>query len=596
MNFKRGQKLGEQYPYCLIRRVGEGEGGQSFVYLATLEDNLEHPRPLDLVAVKIANVSDERHAQLYERTLNNEVEILRQVDHRNVVRIYPIRGRTGRSGTSRYAARASALPGQPWFTVMEFLAGGSLGMLLDKKEYRRLEEGLALHIAFQVALALSALHEAGYVHLDLKPENVVFRYPLTSGKVVPVLVDFGIARPIGRPGLEGGTFPYISPERLAYRRALNDKAPERVKPVPPHPAMDIYTLGLVLYRMVTGRLPFERQRDRATSAILSGKLTPPSAYFSGIDSRLEEFIMRMLALHPEERPPMGEVVETLDRLARDRRPFEVPRWDPLQVTGGYSRKQFGLPRRRLAAVGGVVGLLGLILVGIALPFLSERPSDVQPIAADIQTTTTAVMIVSTASPPLLLTTSTPVPIPATPTSVREGGALPPTSTPVPLPTVTATPTVTPTVSPTRAAQSPPRRGGEANSTQSVAPSPVEIRILDYVRDTSDPLIRIVVQPVGLQPGQRLALLMGKEGSPMTEVPVTWRFDEGQQAYVGDVQGPPQGPGSYQWTVVAVDGAGQQVGQGPTHVLTWREKSENDGNGSQNGEGPAYPWPEEGGTR
>ena len=93
--------------------------------------------------------------------------------------------------------------------------------------------------------------------------------------------------------------------------------------------MDIYTLGLVVYEMVTGRLPFSDRKSKVISAILSDQLVAPSVYRPNVDKRLEELIMAMLTLAPAQRPPISEVIKELKDLVAIHHDFRVPNWDPL---------------------------------------------------------------------------------------------------------------------------------------------------------------------------------------------------------------------------------------------------------------------------
>ena len=128
--------------------------------------------------------------------------------------------------------------GRP-FLVAEYLAGGTLA---DRLERGPLPEREAVSVADTLAGALAALHEAGYLHGDVKPGNIGF----TAGGS-PKLLDFGLAREANDAGMVGGTLRYASPEVLAGRAAEE--------------ADDVWSLAVVLYEMATGEHPFARPGD-----------------------------------------------------------------------------------------------------------------------------------------------------------------------------------------------------------------------------------------------------------------------------------------------------------------------------------------------
>jgi tetratricopeptide (TPR) repeat protein len=185
---------------------------------------------------------------------------------------------------------------------MDFVPGRPLGDLLA--EETRLAPERAVAIARQLALALEAAHRAGVVHRDLKPGNV--RVDENGGSLRVAITDFGIARSLSGPGLTRtgtvlGTLGYLSPEQ-ARGDAVDGRS-------------DLYALGLLLYEMLTGELPF----TAATEAeMLAQRLTgaPRNLRWPGVSvpPRLRDLVQRLLARDPARRPQSaGEVVQELDR-------------------------------------------------------------------------------------------------------------------------------------------------------------------------------------------------------------------------------------------------------------------------------------------
>jgi eukaryotic-like serine/threonine-protein kinase len=182
-----------------------------------------------------------------------------------------------------------ATDGRP-FIVLEYLPGGSLD---DRMTYRRpLADDAADAIARDVAAGLAHAHERGVVHRDLKPANVLFG---AAGRAK--LADFGLARLDDAPSLTGagtvlGTAAYMAPEQVAGLDVT--------------PATDVYSFGVILFRMLTGRLPFEAA-DAVTLASMHRDLPAPSVadLRSDAPARLESLAFAALAKSPADRPLNG---------------------------------------------------------------------------------------------------------------------------------------------------------------------------------------------------------------------------------------------------------------------------------------------------
>ena len=181
----------------------------------------------------------------------------------------------------------SGVDGDMPFIVMELVAGPTLRQVLDQAGM--LPAGEAVRIAAAVCEALEVAHAAGLVHRDITPANIV----LAGGGEVKVL-DFGIARADGGTGVTGtavvlGTAAYLSPEQASGR--------------PAGPQADLYSLGCVLFEMLTGAPPFS-----ADSAVglayrqVHDDPGPPSARRPGLPERLDQITARLLAKDPAARP------------------------------------------------------------------------------------------------------------------------------------------------------------------------------------------------------------------------------------------------------------------------------------------------------
>ncbi len=204
-----------------------GEGGTARVYLA--RDHRSEGLPL--VVVKQLKAELLTNQALRDQFLL-EARVLLSLNHQNIVKILSVERPRGESP----------------FLTLEALKGETLGDYLKREG--QLELGLALRFARQAALALDAAHEAGVVHRDIKPDNLFLVGPIGAPEHL-VVIDFGMAETAEVPRDEGaktrilGTAQYMAPEQI-----LVEQMDSRT---------DIYGLGIVLFRAVSGELPFDTQ-------------------------------------------------------------------------------------------------------------------------------------------------------------------------------------------------------------------------------------------------------------------------------------------------------------------------------------------------
>jgi serine/threonine-protein kinase len=268
------------------------------------------------VALKVPHIQYECDVVFYER-FRREEEAARHLDHPNVVKALPPRGEKSRM-----------------YMVLEYVDGVPLSTLLH--EGRPLPTEQAIDIARQTCDALAYLHAQGVVHRDIKPGNIL----LTPGGQVKIL-DFGIAHveaarrlTISGLSVSFGTPDYMAPEQMRGR--VGDGR------------SDIYALGTMLYKMLTGHLPFTAADwEKLLRAKRLDDPTPPSAWVPGIAPSLEAIVMRAIAPAPADR-----YATAIDLLADLRDPFAV---SPRPVTGAAPRRR--LDPRPLAAVAAVLAAL-----------------------------------------------------------------------------------------------------------------------------------------------------------------------------------------------------------------------------------------------
>ena len=234
-----------------------GQGGQAQVFLAEREhDGLR-------VALKVLNRALRQDPVFLQRFVR-EYKLLASVESPYVARIYD----QGFSGDHPYIA-------------MEFLPSGTLAA--------RIREGLttraALRIAGQIAQALAAIHARGIVHRDLKPANILFR---ADGR--PVLVDFGLAR-----DMKVNSTLTVAGQFLATPRYMS---PEQCLGLPIDARSDLYSLGAVLYEMITGRKIY----DGANSAeVITMHVNAPPPKLADLLSAQQPLLDRLLAKDPGNR-------------------------------------------------------------------------------------------------------------------------------------------------------------------------------------------------------------------------------------------------------------------------------------------------------
>ncbi len=264
-----------------------GEGGMGSVYLA------EHPHIGKKVALKVLHAEFASNTDVVTRFFN-EAKAVNDIGHPNIVDIidYGVL-QTGPSGE-----------GLVYF-IMEFLPGLTLSQLLQREA--PLSPERALGIALQVADALSASRKSNIVHRDLKPDNIILIHRGREHDFVKLL-DFGIAKLTGdqpgsrrtRTGLVMGTPAYMSPEQCEGRGNVDHRS-------------DIYALGIVLYEMIAGRVPFHGE---GYGEVLVQHLTaappPPSTIRGIIPPHVEQVILKALEKRPEMRfPTMDEMAKAM---------------------------------------------------------------------------------------------------------------------------------------------------------------------------------------------------------------------------------------------------------------------------------------------
>jgi len=326
-----GSRLGAYRVVALLGRGGMGEVYEGW------DERLARPVALKRIAAANAHDPDAR-ARFWR-----EARALAALRHPGIVTIYEI--------------GEEALDGA-LFLAMEKVAGSSLATLTGVVPLR-----LALHLARQVADALGAAHAVGIAHRDVKPANI-----LVDDQGAVRLVDFGLARRAGedsltRRGAPLGTPGYMAPETLSQDGPVG-------------PAADVFAVGILLYRWLSGVHPFARATPEATALALAGAVHKPLAELApALPSAVAALVERCLALRPAERPSDGAALAA--ELARHA-PDDVA---PRELERGLDTARAVSPVRRVRRplALAALGLAALALaVGITSALVNDRSYTVEP--------------------------------------------------------------------------------------------------------------------------------------------------------------------------------------------------------------------------
>lgn len=357
--------------YQLNKPLGRGAVGQ--VWQAT-DHVLNRPVAVKLLQADSAARAPETDAERFRR----EGRTAARLNHPNVVSVYDFGSHDGRL-----------------YLVMELVEGRTLAEELTRRTVLEPEEAAA--IGAQVAAGLAAAHQQQVIHRDIKPGNIM----ITTDGIVKI-TDFGIARfsdaiasTLTTPGRIAGSAAYLAPER-----ALGHTA---------QPPSDVYSLGCVLYEMLTGRLLFP---GRTALAMVHQQVdatpVPPTELRPDIPRPLADHVLRMLAKDPAQRPTADQAAASLSDVHHQPEPAGTPPPQELKATQGAlpslpeppatsDRGRFahgrGLRPKALLGLAGAALLVTAAVVGTSLgsddsppappsagtpPTSSERTPSTQP--------------------------------------------------------------------------------------------------------------------------------------------------------------------------------------------------------------------------
>lgn len=327
---------GDEFAGYRIERV-LGRGGMGVLYLAA-EPGLERRVALKLIAPEAAD------DEVFARRFAEESKIAASIEHPNVVPIYA-------AGEER---------GVPYI-AMRYVAGSDLGRKLAREG--RLGPAEATALIAQVANGLDAIHAAGLVHRDVKPANVLIGE--AAGDDHAYITDFGVARNVAtasgltQTGRFVGTLDYVAPEQISGE-AVDARA-------------DVYALGCLLFKLLTGEVPFPKDGEAARLyAHMNDPPPAPSLHATAVPMALDDVVVRAMSKQPDDRYPSAGDLGRAAVAALGGGAPELP--ERTVATGAAATKTAAtrqLPSddgrrrgRRFALVGGLVLAAGAALAAL----------------------------------------------------------------------------------------------------------------------------------------------------------------------------------------------------------------------------------------
>jgi serine/threonine protein kinase/Tfp pilus assembly protein PilF len=326
--------------YQIIEELGKG--GMGKVYRA-VDKKLNEEMALKLIKPEIA--SDKKTIGRF----SNELKLARKISHRNVGRMYELMEEEGTH-----------------FITMEYVPGEDLKSFIRRAG--PLSAGKTIFIAKQVCEGLTEAHRLGVVHRDLKPQNIMIDKEGNAR-----IMDFGIARFIIGKGITGAGVMIGTPEYMSPEQAEVKEVDQR---------SDIYSLGVILYEMVTGRVPFEGETPLGIAMKHKSEVPKdPKELNAQIPEDLSRVILRCLEKDKENRyQSAGEVRSELTNIEKGipTTEIEIPKRKPLtsrEITVQFSLKKLLIPSLVVIAlvIAGIIIWQVLPKKG-AIPILSGKPS------------------------------------------------------------------------------------------------------------------------------------------------------------------------------------------------------------------------------
>lgn len=312
MSIEIGSFLGQ---YIVEQRLSDA-GGTSQIFLAHKQQQPKHK-----AAVKVHLANDD-NGIIFQNLLSNEIAALRTLRHPGIVRIYPLHI----DGRTVYRGRAHEVNGyeKPSYFAMEFLGhDNTLDRYLKAVSSYDVEWGLELF--YQILTTVHYMHQKGYAHCDLKPENIFLRYAPDPHHIpLPILADFGSAAKISAGITQLTASLRYSPPEVLVALERKDMTATHIRP----DKVDVWALGAILFEILTGRPMIKGHRRSAiTTTIVRGEfdrvIHKRRDRHDALES-LDKVITRMV--HPEavKRPPLEQIIQAIEERITSVIPPRIP--------------------------------------------------------------------------------------------------------------------------------------------------------------------------------------------------------------------------------------------------------------------------------
>jgi len=349
--------------YQIIEELGKG--GMGRVYKAN-DKEINAKIALKLIKPEIAS-----NKKIIER-FRNELKIARDISHKNVCRMYDLNKEKG-----------------SYYITMEYVSGEDLKSFIHRSG--QLTIGTAIKITKQICDGLSEAHKLGVIHRDLKSNNIMID---REGNVR--IMDFGIARSLSGKGITGAGVMIGTPEYMS---------PEQVEGKEVDQRSDIYSLGIILYEMVTGKVPFEGDTPFTIGMKHKSEIPAnPKEFNEQIPDELSDVILRCLRKNKETRfQSAGEVRLELEKIEQGIPTTErkIPKRKPL--TSREITVTFGVKKLFIPALVVLVLIIGAVLLWLLLPQKEIMKTSIAVISFENQTGEKSYDYLQKAIPNLLIT-------------------------------------------------------------------------------------------------------------------------------------------------------------------------------------------------
>ena len=311
--------------YRILEIIGRGGMG---VVLKALDINLDK-----VVALKMIDPSLAKNEE-FVRRFQTEAKALAKLENPNIVAVHALR-------------KTEA----GFFLVMEYVESKTLSQYLSEKGAFTITEVVA--ITKQVLNAIGHAHEAGIIHRDIKPSNILLS---NDGKVK--VMDFGLAKVIQDKGqavtmtqARAGTLYYMSPEQIKGLKNVDNRS-------------DIYSIGMTIYEMVTGRVPFENTDSDFTiqKRIVDGEIPSPNVFTQGIPKQLLNIILKAIDKNPDKRyQNISEMEEDLARVESQLN-TNVKTKPTVKIQDGKSRHYKNKSKVKFFLLSTIIAVVSLIVI------------------------------------------------------------------------------------------------------------------------------------------------------------------------------------------------------------------------------------------